>query len=70
MNIEYVGFPGLGFHEKNICVMFVFFIVSFLFFYRKYVCSKYCTRLKSTFGIRDLLALGGHICGQGFCSGL
>ena len=32
MNIEYVGFPGLGFQEKNICVMFVFSIVYFLFF--------------------------------------
>jgi hypothetical protein len=32
MNIEYVGFPGLGFHGKNVCVMFVFAIVSFLFF--------------------------------------
>ena len=32
MNIEYVGFPGLGFQGKNIYVMFVFAIVSFLFF--------------------------------------
>jgi hypothetical protein len=29
----YVGFPGLGFQGKNLCVMFVFVIVSFLFFY-------------------------------------
>jgi len=36
------------FQGKNICVMFVFSIVSFMFFYSKYVCSKYCTRLKST----------------------
>jgi hypothetical protein len=28
-NIEYVGFPGLGFQGKNLCVMFVFAIVSF-----------------------------------------
>jgi hypothetical protein len=28
----YVGFPGLGFQVKNICVMFVLAIVSFLFF--------------------------------------
>jgi hypothetical protein len=33
MNIEYVGFPGLGIQGKNICVMCVFFIVSFMFFY-------------------------------------
>ena len=26
-------FPGLGFQVKNICVMFVFAIASFLFFY-------------------------------------
>jgi hypothetical protein len=26
---------------------------------------KYCTRLKSTFDIRDLLASGGCLCGQG-----
>jgi hypothetical protein len=32
MNIEYVGFLGLGFQGKNLCVMFVFAIVSFLFF--------------------------------------
>jgi hypothetical protein len=32
-NIEYVGFPCLGFQGKNICVMFVFSIVSFLFFF-------------------------------------
>ena len=70
MNIEYVGFPGLGFQGKNICVMFVFSIVYFMFFYWKSVCSKYCTRLESTFGIRDLLASGGCLCGQGFGSGL
>jgi hypothetical protein len=33
MNIEYVGFPGLGFQGKNLYVMFVFAIVSFMFFY-------------------------------------
>jgi hypothetical protein len=33
MNIEYVGFPGLGFQGKNICVMCVFSIVYFMFFY-------------------------------------
>jgi hypothetical protein len=32
MNIIYAGFPGLGFQVKNLCVMFVFAIVSFLFF--------------------------------------
>jgi hypothetical protein len=32
INIIYVGFPGLGFQVKNLCVMFVFAIVSFLFF--------------------------------------
>jgi hypothetical protein len=32
MNIIYVGFPGLGFQGKNLCVMFVFAIVYFLFF--------------------------------------
>jgi hypothetical protein len=29
----YIGFPGLGFQGKNLCGMFVFAIVSFLFFY-------------------------------------
>jgi hypothetical protein len=70
MNIKYVGFPSLGFQGKNICVMFVFSIVSFCSFTEKYVCSKYCTRLKYTFGIRALLASGGRLCGQGFGSGL
>ena len=32
MNIIYAGFPGLGFQVKNLCVMFVFSIVYFLFF--------------------------------------
>jgi hypothetical protein len=32
INIIYVGFPGLGFQVKNLYVMFVFAIVSFLFF--------------------------------------
>jgi hypothetical protein len=32
-NIEYVGFLGLGFQGGNLCVMFVFSIVSFLFLY-------------------------------------
>jgi hypothetical protein len=32
MNIIYVGFPGLALQGKNICVMFEFAIVSFLFF--------------------------------------
>jgi hypothetical protein len=30
MNIIYASFPGLGFQVKNLCVMFVFSIVSFL----------------------------------------
>ena len=32
INIIYVGFLGLGFQVKNLCVMFVFAIVSFMFF--------------------------------------
>jgi hypothetical protein len=71
MNIEYVGFPSLGFQGKNLCVMFVFAIVSFLFFYEYlFIYSRYCTRLEFTFGIRALLASGGCLCGQGFGSGL
>jgi hypothetical protein len=31
MNIIYASFPDLGFQVKNLCVMFVFAIVSFLF---------------------------------------
>ena len=33
MNIIYAGFPGLGFQGKNLCVMFLFAIVYFLFFF-------------------------------------
>jgi hypothetical protein len=33
MNIEYVDFLSLGFQRKNLCVMFVFAIVYFLFFF-------------------------------------
>jgi hypothetical protein len=32
MNIIYVGFLSLGFEVKNLCVMFLFSVVSFLFF--------------------------------------
>ena len=33
MNIIYATFPGLRFEGKNICVIFVFAIVSFMFFF-------------------------------------
>ena len=33
-------FSRFGFPGKNICVMCVFSIVSFMFFYWKFVCSK------------------------------
>jgi hypothetical protein len=33
MNIIYAGFLGLGFQVKNLCAMFVFAIVSFLFLF-------------------------------------
>ena len=33
INIIYTGFLVLGFQVKNLCVMLVFAIVSFLFFY-------------------------------------
>jgi hypothetical protein len=46
MNIEYVGFPSLGFQGKNIHVMCVFAIVSFLFFYWKSICSKILYKVK------------------------
>jgi hypothetical protein len=32
ITIIYVSFPGLGFQVKNLCLMFVFSIVYFLFF--------------------------------------
>jgi hypothetical protein len=48
MNIIYVGFPGLGFQGKNLCVMFAFSIVSFLFFSEYFVYSRHCTRLEFT----------------------
>jgi hypothetical protein len=67
MNIEYVGFPGLGFQGKNSCVMCVFSIISFI---ENLFVVKYCTRLKSTFGIRALLASGGCLYGQGSSLGL
>ena len=69
MNIEYASFPGLGFQGKNLCVMFVFSIVSFLFFF-EYQFAVYCARLEFTFGIRALLASEGRLCHQGLGSGL
>jgi hypothetical protein len=68
MNIEYVGFLGLGFQGKNLCVMCVFSLYLFCSFIENLFAVKYCTRLKSTFGIRALLVSGGCLCGQGFGS--
>ena len=48
MNIKYVGFPGLGFQGKNICVMCVFAILLFYCFIENLFAVKYYTRLKST----------------------
>ena len=48
------GFPRVK-YLCNVCIA----IVSFLFFYWKYVCSKYCTRLKYTFGIEICWLQGG-----------
>ena len=69
MNIIYAGFPGLGFQVKNLCAMFVFSSIFSVLFWIS-VCSRYCTRLEFTFGIRALLASGGCLCHQGFGSGL
>jgi hypothetical protein len=54
-NIEYVGFPGLGFQGKNIYIMFVFSIVYFLFFFWISVCSRFCTRLEFTRCLQDFI---------------
>jgi hypothetical protein len=70
MNIKYVGFPGLGFQGKNICVMCVFPLYIFFSFIENVFVIKYCTRLKYIFGIRALLASGVCLCGQGFRSEL
>jgi hypothetical protein len=51
MNIIYAGFPSLGFQVKNLCVMFVFAIVSFLFF------SEY------QFAVDIVQGQNLHICG-------
>jgi hypothetical protein len=64
MNIIYVGFPGLGFQVKNLCVMFVSFLFFSLYlfwrrlFFSEYqCCSRYCTRLEvDLYGkIKDIL---------------
>jgi hypothetical protein len=78
MNIIYVGFPGLGFQVKNLCVMFVFAIVSFLFFseyqFAVDLCSiaeitlmfLYCTRLEFTSQNVNYFDIGDfHGVGQG-----
>jgi len=54
-------FSRFGFPGKNIYVMFVFSIVSFILFYWKYLCSKYCTRLKSTHKTVVGKAYGRHL---------
>jgi hypothetical protein len=54
MNIIYAGFPGLGFQVKNLCVMFLFAIVSFLFF------SKY------QFAVDIVQGYNLQLCFQGF----
>jgi hypothetical protein len=59
MNIEDVGFPGFGLQGKYLCVMCVFSIVSFCYFIEKVFTIKYCTRLKSIFGIRAIIGFRG-----------
>jgi hypothetical protein len=70
MNIEYVGFTGMGFQGKISvkCVYFPLYVLCS--FIENLFAVKYCTRLKSTFGIRDLLDSGGRLCGQRIGSGL
>jgi hypothetical protein len=70
MNIEYVGFPGLGFQGKNLCECVYLPLYILCSFIENLFAVKYCTRLKSTFGMRALLASGGRLCSQGFGSGL
>jgi hypothetical protein len=59
------GFPG----EKSLCNVCIFHCIFSVLFLIS-VCSRYCTRLEFTFGIRALLASGGRLCRQGFGSGL
>jgi hypothetical protein len=59
MNIDYVGFLGLGFQGKNLCVMCVFSIVSLCSFIENMFGVNNCTRLKSTFGIREIIGFRG-----------
>ena len=55
MNIEYTGFPSLGFQGKNLCVMFLFVIVSFLFFseyrFAVHIVYAWCIPRSSSRGI-------------------
>jgi hypothetical protein len=62
---SWFGFPG----EKSMCNVRISHCI-FSVLLLKSIAVKYCTRLKSTFGIKALLALGGHHYGQGFSSGL
>jgi hypothetical protein len=59
------GFPG----EKSMCNVCIFHCIFYVLLLKS-ICSKYYTRLKSTFGFRALLTSGECLCGQGFGSGL
>jgi hypothetical protein len=49
-----VGFPDLGFHSKNLCVMCVCHCVFSIFIKNMFAVIN-CTRLTSTFGVRAII---------------
>jgi hypothetical protein len=58
------GFLGEK-YQCNVCTLYLFYS-----FTENMFAIINCTRLKSTFGIRALLASRGCLCGQGFGSRL
>jgi hypothetical protein len=49
------GFPG----EKSLCNVCIFHCIFFCSFIENMFAVKYCTRLKSTFGIRAIIGFRG-----------
>jgi hypothetical protein len=63
---SWFGFP----REKSLFNACIFHCIFYVLFIENIFAVKYCTRLKSTYGIKYILASGEHLYGQGFGSGL
>ena len=58
------GSPSFGIRGKSLCICILCVMLSHCLFslFKNSYASNFCTGLKSTFGIRAVLASTGHLC--------